>query len=99
MSFASIHVPYFMVQAVVRAEPALGLHPLALVEGAAPHETVVAANRAARKAGIRLSMTKSQAAQFCDVAIRPRSPRRKKPRMQPCSTSPGLSRHALRILS
>ncbi len=74
MSFAAIHVPNFMVQAVVRAAPALGLSPLALIEGAPPLETVVAANRAARKTGIRLGMTKSQAAQFCGAAIHPRSP-------------------------
>src|SRR5262249_25151136 len=74
MAFASIHVPNFMVQAIVRAEPALAPRALALIEGNPPLEPVVAASHAAQQEGVRLGMTKSQAAQFCAVAIRPRSP-------------------------
>jgi protein ImuB len=78
MVFASIHVPEFLVQAVVRAEPALRARPVALMEGNPPLCTVVAANEAARRAGIELSMTKSQATDFIGVELRPRSPAQEK---------------------
>ncbi len=73
MAFASIHVTNFLVQAVLRAEPALRHHALALVDGTPPLCSVVAANEAALQAGIDWGMTKSQAAQFCGVEIRHRS--------------------------
>ena len=73
MAFASIYVPNFMVQAVVRAEPELRQGAIALVDGAPPVWNVVAANQAAVQAGIELGMTKSQAVQFCAVEIRRRS--------------------------
>jgi protein ImuB len=73
MAFASIFVPNFMVQAVERREAALWDRALALIEGAAPLWSVVAANEAAAKAGIALGMTKSQVEQFCGIEIRHRS--------------------------
>ena len=73
MAFASIYVPDFSIQAVVRAEPGLRQRAIALVEGSPPLERVVAINEAAAQAGLDLGMTKSQAAQFCSIAIRPRS--------------------------
>ncbi|MFY9527450.1 MAG: DNA polymerase Y family protein [Candidatus Acidiferrales bacterium] len=73
MTFASIHVPSFLVQAVLRTEPALRHRALALVDGTPPLCSVVAANEAAFQAGIDLGMTKSQVAQFCGVEIRHRS--------------------------
>ncbi len=73
MAFASIFVPNFMVQAVERREAALRDRALALIEGAAPLWSVVAANEAAAKAGIALGMTKSQVEQFCGIEIRHRS--------------------------
>jgi protein ImuB len=73
MAFAAIHVPDFMSQAVVRAEPHLHGRALALIDGAAPLEIVVAASEAAVRAGIRLGMAKSQAEQFCGVEIRHRA--------------------------
>src|SRR5580704_9891649 len=73
MAFASIYVPNFPVQAVVRAEPNLGSQPVALVDGTPPVWNVVAANEAATQAGIELGMAKSQAAQFHAVEIRNRS--------------------------
>jgi protein ImuB len=73
MAFASIHVPNFLVQAAVRAEPQLRARAVALVDGAPPIWNVVAANVAASQAGIELGMAKSQAAQFCAVEIRQRS--------------------------
>jgi protein ImuB len=73
MPFASIHIPDFMVQAVVRVEPALRHRAIALVDGVAPLWSVVAASEAALRAGIQLGMAKSQAAQFHSIEIRHRS--------------------------
>src|SRR5580658_7481283 len=73
MAFASIHVPNFPVQAVVRAEPSLRNRAVALVDGTPPIWNVVAANEAALLAGIELGMSKSQAAQFHALEIRNRS--------------------------
>ena len=67
MAFASIYVPDFMVQAVLRGERSLCGRPVALIDGTPPIENVVAANQAASSAGIKLGMAKSQAAQFCGV--------------------------------
>jgi protein ImuB len=73
MAFASIFVPGFSVQAVVRADPALRGHAIALVDGTPPLWSVVATNEAAVHAGITLGMTKAQAGQFSGVEIRQRS--------------------------
>src|SRR5579871_1870802 len=73
MAFASIYVPNFWLQAMVRAEPALRGCALALVDGTPPLWNVVAANDAALHAGIKLEMAKAQAEQFAGVEIRPRS--------------------------
>jgi protein ImuB len=73
MRFACIYIPDFLVQSVVRAEPALRDTPLALISGSPPLWSVVAANPAAFDAGIQLGMTKSQAAHFCNVQVCHRS--------------------------
>src|SRR5437868_3523101 len=73
MAFASIHISNFIVQAIIRAEPALRGCAVAVVEGNPPIEKVVAANDNAFRAGIGLGMTKSEAATFCAVEIRRRS--------------------------
>ncbi len=73
MGFAAIYVADFMVQAVVRAEPGLRDCAIALLEGTPPLRKVVAANRAALRAGIELGMTESQAEDFCAVQVRLRS--------------------------
>jgi protein ImuB len=72
MAHACIHIPDFLVQAVVRAEPALRDGAIALISGTPPLWNVVAANAAAFQTGIQLGMTKSQAAEFCAVQIRHR---------------------------
>jgi protein ImuB len=72
VSFASIHVPNFMVQAVLRGETQLRDRAIALVDGAPPLVKVVAATEAALRAGIQLGMAKLQA-QLCGVEIRQRS--------------------------
>jgi protein ImuB len=73
MAFASIYVPNFWVQAVVRAESALRGRALALIDGTPPIWHVVAANEAALHAGIKLGMAKAQAEQFSGIEIRQRS--------------------------
>jgi protein ImuB len=73
MAFASIYVPQFMVQAVLRTEPHLRAGALALVDGTPPLVRVIAANDSAWRAGIQLGMAKSQVAQFLGVEIRNRS--------------------------
>jgi protein ImuB len=78
MSFAAIHIPDFIVQAVVRGDGALRERAVAIVEGTPPLWSVVAANRRAAQVGIELGMAKSQAAQFTGVEIRHRSPAQEK---------------------
>jgi protein ImuB len=78
MSFAAIHIPDFIVQAVVRGEVALRERAVAIVEGTPPLWSVAAANRCAAQVGIELGMAKSQAAQFTGVEIRHRSPAQEK---------------------
>jgi len=73
MVVASIFVPNFTVQAVVRAEPALRERALALIDGNPPLCKVVAVNDKAARASIEIGMTKMNAAQFAGVEIRPRS--------------------------
>ena len=73
MAFASIYVPDFSVQAVVRTEHGLRGRALALIEGTPPLEKVVAAGAAALRLGIEPGMKKTQAEDFRGVEIRPRS--------------------------
>jgi protein ImuB len=73
MVFACVYIPDFLVQAVVRGQRALGEGALALLGGAPPLWSVVAANPAAFAAGIQLGMTKAQVAQFSNVQICMRS--------------------------
>src|SRR5438477_7151164 len=73
MAFASIYVPDFSIQAVVRRDPGLHQQPVVLIEGCPPLERVVAINEAAARMGLDLGMTKSQAAQFPSLEIRQRS--------------------------
>src|ERR1700686_4088562 len=73
MGFGCAYIPDFLVQAVVRGQRALGDAALALLGGAPPLWSVVAANPAAFAAGIELGMTKAQVAQFSNVQICMRS--------------------------
>lgn len=73
MAFASIYVPEFSIQAVVRGEPVLRQKAVVLIEGCPPLERVVATNEAATRMGLDLGMTKSQAVQFPSLEIRLRA--------------------------
>jgi protein ImuB len=74
MAFACVYIPDFIAQAVLRSEPALRGRAIAIVEGTAPLLFVVGANAEARRAGIQLGMTKSDAEQFPSTGIRLRAP-------------------------
>ncbi len=73
MPFACIYVPDFPVEALLRAEPALRTRALAVLEGKAPLQTIVALNERARHAGVSLGMTKLQVEACSDLGLRPRS--------------------------
>jgi len=78
MPFASIFVPNFWLQAVVRAEPALRERGLVLIDGNPPLWRVVAIDEAAAQMGIEIGMTKTDVEQFAGVKIRPRFPAQEK---------------------
>ena len=78
MAFASIHVPNFMLQAVVSADPELRGCAVTLVDGIPPLCVVVALNELARLAGVQLGMSESQATEFSGVEIRRRSAARER---------------------
>ena len=79
MAFASIYVPEFWVQAILRSELTLRAErelrgcAIALVDGTPPIWKVVAANRAALTLGIEIGMARPQVEQFLGVQIRQRS--------------------------
>ncbi len=62
--FASIYIPDFPVEAIVRAEPLLREHAVAVLEGKPPLVRVMALNEKARQLGMEIGMTKLQAAVF-----------------------------------
>ena len=78
MPFASIFVPNFWLQAVVRAEPALRERGLVLIDGNPPLSKVVAIDEAAAQMGIEIGMTKTDVEQFAGAKILPRFPAQEK---------------------
>jgi len=74
MPFACIFVPNFPVAAALRAEPELKSHPVAILEGKAPLEKIIAVNAKASTFGIAPGMTKAQAELCPELALRTRSP-------------------------
>ncbi len=73
MSFASIFVPDFMLQAVVRSAPGIGMRAMVLVDAAAPLRPVICLNPQASTRGIKPGMTKSEVEQFGGIGILQRS--------------------------
>lgn len=73
LSFASIFIPDFPVQAVARQSPDLHGKPVALFEGAPPLTRVFAANQAARALGVEIGMTRLQTEDCTGVEWRWRS--------------------------
>src|SRR5580692_675553 len=73
MPFACIFVPDFPVEALLRAEPELRTQPLAVLEGKAPLQKVLAVNENARRAGIDPGMSKLQIEACAGLVLRARS--------------------------
>jgi protein ImuB len=73
--FASIHVPDFSVEAIVRHQSELRHKRVIVIDGKPPLLTVIAMNALARDGGVEPGMTKFQAEQFPYAAVRQRSPR------------------------
>jgi protein ImuB len=73
LAFASLFVPDFPTQAVVRLEPELRGKPIAILAGAPPLTKVFAVNREARELGVETGMTKAQTEAFQGIAWRWRS--------------------------
>src|SRR5664279_5170533 len=66
--FACIYIPDFPVAAIVRAEPSLRDHAIAVLDGRPPQARVAALNDKARLLGMEIGMTKLQAAIFTAAA-------------------------------
>jgi len=73
LAFASLFVPDFPAQAVIRLEPELRGKPVAILAGAPPLTKVFAVNREARELGVETGMTKAQTEAFQRIAWRWRS--------------------------
>jgi protein ImuB len=73
MSFLSIFVPDFPVEAVSRVEPELRSRMVAVIEGNPPLQKIFALNENARQAGLEPGMTRLQAEAWPELAIRCRS--------------------------
>src|SRR5207244_4006352 len=73
MPFACIFVPDFPVEALLRAEPELRSQAVAVLEGKAPLQKVLAGNEKARRAGVEVGMTKLQIEACTDFVLRARS--------------------------
>ena len=71
--FACIYIPNFSVASVLRAEPELQSHAIAIFEGKPPLEKIIAVNEKARELGISPGITKAQAELCPGLALRPRS--------------------------
>ncbi len=73
MPFACIFVPDFPIEALLRAEPELRSHVVAVLEGKAPLQKIFAVNEKARRNGILPGMTKLQIEACPDLVLRSRS--------------------------
>jgi protein ImuB len=73
MAFCAIFVPNFLLQTVIRSEPALRNQPLVLLDGTAPIFRVIAVSEAAHRLGVTAGLTKAAAAEFQGVQIRLRN--------------------------
>lgn len=73
MTFLSIFVPDFPVEAILRNEPELRSQSVVVLEGKPPLQKVFATNELARRAGLEPGMTRLQAETWPDLALRCRS--------------------------
>ena len=73
MPFACIYIPNFPVAAALRAEPELQAGAVAIFEGKAPLEKLIAVNEIALELGIAPGMSKAQGELCSELTLRPRS--------------------------
>jgi protein ImuB len=71
--FACIFIPDFSAQAILRFEPELCSHSVAVLTGRPPLEKVFALNERARQAGVDVGATKSQLEAWENLVLRARS--------------------------
>ena len=71
--FACIFISDFSVQAIIRLEPALRTHSVAVLTGQPPLEKVVALNERARQSGVEIGATKPQLEAWGNLVLRARS--------------------------
>ena len=74
MPFACIYIPNFPIAAALRAEPELQAYAVAIFEGRAPLEKIIAINETAGELGIAPGMSKAQGELCSELALRQRSP-------------------------
>ena len=70
--FASLFIPDFPVEAIIRFEPELRGRPVAVLAGRPPLEKVLALNEKARQMGVEVGATKSQLEAWEDLLLRAR---------------------------
>jgi nucleotidyltransferase/DNA polymerase involved in DNA repair len=73
MKFASLYIPDFHVQAVIRVEPSLHGRAIAVVDREPPPFRVFALNEASRKAGAEYRMSRVEVATIPGLEVRQRS--------------------------
>src|SRR5579884_3430533 len=74
MPFASIFVPDFPVEAILRTQSELRAQAVVVLEGKPPLQKVFALNEKARSMGLESGMTRLRVEAWPDLAIRNRSP-------------------------
>jgi protein ImuB len=73
--FASLYIPHFGLQAVLRHQPDLRSRPVAVIAAESLKTAVVEFNSAAKSFGVCLGLTATQALARCsELVIVPRSP-------------------------
>src|SRR6266576_5743781 len=73
MLFGCVHIPKLACQAAVRVDPLLGDKAVAVIAGSPPLVRVIAVNAPARKLGLEIGMTKTEAESCPGLLIRERS--------------------------
>ena len=73
MLFGCVHIPNFSCQSAVRVDPLLGDKAVAVIDGSPPLVHVIAINATARKLGLEIGMTKTEAESCPGLLIRERS--------------------------
>ncbi len=68
--YGCIHIPDFPVQAFVRNEPELRRRAVVVLDGTFPLFRVIATNQFARRAGVKVGMTKLQLERFPNIEVR-----------------------------